>query len=234
MGTTQARSAGRARTLAKGIIGSVAVAVAVTASAGTALADHVEPTPVGDNWKCEEIGLAEVKAEPLEDNKEYSDGTLTVYVFDFDEPAQTFSWSSNIGVDAVFVKGGEGGGGNLYTYDPEAMGDTGLHAPIHNDLPFDISHVSFCYDVDEEPEQPGEEPEQPGEEPEQPGDGGEQPTDGDVDTSSQVEVLSASHEANELPRTGGNTAKVAALGAALLALGTLMVRESKRLQAAQD
>ena len=41
---------------------------------------------------------------------------------------QTFDWTSNIGVDAVFVKGGPVGG-NLYVYDPEATADTGLHAP---------------------------------------------------------------------------------------------------------
>jgi uncharacterized repeat protein (TIGR01451 family) len=63
------------------------------------------------------------------------------------------SWSSPVGVDAVFVKGGVNG--NLYQYDPtgfksgmEATSDTSLHTPINPNTsrPYGVSHLSFCYD----------------------------------------------------------------------------------------
>jgi hypothetical protein len=63
-----------------------------------------------------------------------------------------FDWSSTLGIDAVVVKGGPDSSG--YLYDPEAFGDTGLHAPINdnNDQPFGLSHISFCYDFEVEVE----------------------------------------------------------------------------------
>lgn len=59
------------------------------------------------------------------------------------------TWSSNLGMDAVFVKGGNNG--NLYVYDPptESFGGSGLHAPINpSGKPAGISHISFCYDYE--------------------------------------------------------------------------------------
>jgi hypothetical protein len=111
---------------------------------------------VGDNATCG--GLApegatwiELKVDPVEDGT-FTDGTLTVTIDVTDTNAgPVFSWTSNIGVDAVFVKGGPGG--LLYTYDPpaESTGDTGLHAPVNpnNGKFYGLSHVSFCYDVDQ-------------------------------------------------------------------------------------
>ena len=71
----------------------------------------------------------------------YSDGVLTVeitYTAD-----KVFSWTSNIGVDAVIAKGGSDGS-YLYRYDPpsEATSDTGLTTPGQTGL----SHITFCYD----------------------------------------------------------------------------------------
>jgi hypothetical protein len=57
-----------------------------------------------------------------------------------------FEWSSTLGIDAVIVKGGPKA--NVYVYDPESTGDTGLHSPINNDLPYAISHIEFCYDYE--------------------------------------------------------------------------------------
>jgi hypothetical protein len=104
--------------------------------------------PEGATW-------IELTVEPVEDGTS-TDGTLTVTV-DVRTTADgpVFDWTSNIGVDAVFVKGGPGG--NLYTYDPpaESTGDTSLHAPVNpnnpNDQFFGLSHVSFCYDEDVPP-----------------------------------------------------------------------------------
>lgn len=73
----------------------------------------------------------------------YVSGNLSVTITDRTE--DTFSWTSNVGVDAVYVKGGSGGS-NLYAYDPESTGDTGLWVP--NAARNAISHVSFCWDDD--------------------------------------------------------------------------------------
>ena len=56
---------------------------------------------------------------------------------------QFFDWSSTLGMDAVFVKGGNLGG-NLYVYDPEADADTNLSLPSTQD----ISHIEFCFDYE--------------------------------------------------------------------------------------
>ena len=63
---------------------------------------------------------------------------------------KSFDWSSNIGIDAVYVKAGSGGS-NLYRYDPpaESTGDTGLVSP--GDGGNGISHISFCYDLNDAP-----------------------------------------------------------------------------------
>src|SRR5215204_5488557 len=105
-----------------------------------------ELAPEGVSW-------IELKVDPVEDGT-FSDDTLTVTI-DVTETddGPVFDWTSNIGVDAVFVKGGPGG--LLYVYDPpeESTGDTGLHAPINpaNDNFYGLSHVSFCYDEDVAP-----------------------------------------------------------------------------------
>ena len=121
---------------------------------------HQESSPptfaVAENATCADLApegatWTEFKVEPVEDGT-FSDGTLTVTI-DVTETddGPTFDWTSNIGVDAVFVKGGPGG--LLYVYDPpeESTADTGLHAPVNpdNDKFFGLSHVSFCYDEDE-------------------------------------------------------------------------------------
>jgi LPXTG-motif cell wall-anchored protein len=109
---------------------------------------------VEDNPTCADLApegttWTEFKVEPVADGT-FTDGTLsvTIDVRDTDD-GPVFDWTSNLGVDAVFVKGGPGG--LLYVYDPESMGDTGLHAPVNpqNDMFFGLSHVSFCYDKDQ-------------------------------------------------------------------------------------
>ena len=59
------------------------------------------------------------------------------------------TWSSTFGIDAAFVKGGDGG--NLYVYVPESTGDSGLGTPINpSGEPAGLSHMLFCYDNDDE------------------------------------------------------------------------------------
>src|SRR4029450_6974984 len=95
-------------------------------------AASVVPTPVTGNTTCADLvpGTTELKVEPVADGT-YSDGTLSVTI-DVRDTAegQVFDFTANMGVDAVFVKGGPDG--NLYLYNPEATADTGLHATVNS------------------------------------------------------------------------------------------------------
>jgi hypothetical protein len=139
------------------------VAIAVAAMAGaaglffalpaSAQANDGEEFP--GNPGCSDVApegvtWIELKVEPPESG-EFTDDTLTVIIDVFDtDDGQAFDWESNIGVDAVIVKGGPNA--NVYFYDPESTGDTGLHAPVGPSGMFaGLSHISFCYDVGDVP-----------------------------------------------------------------------------------
>jgi LPXTG-motif cell wall-anchored protein len=134
----------------RGIAGIVSMVVGAAClvwvlPGGTAGATHVTPTQVPGNATCP-AGTTELKVEPVESGT-FTDGTLTVTLV---VTGDTFSFTSNIGVDVVIVKGGPNS--NVYDYRPgESTGDTGLHAPINPKTgePFGLSHVSFCYDVEQ-------------------------------------------------------------------------------------
>jgi hypothetical protein len=174
--------------------------------------------PAGATW-------TEFKIEPVEDG-EFSDGTLTVTIDVRDtDDGPVFDWTSNIGVDAVFVKGGPGG--LLYVYDPpaESTGDTGLHAPVNpnNDQFFGLSHVSFCYDKEQATTTT---------------------TVKDTTTTTAQETTTTAQGVTSttapggsttpttqpvggLPRTGNNSGPLLALGAALLCAGTALVAATR-------
>lgn len=129
-------------------------------------AASVPPEPIEGNPSCVDLnpGWIELKVDPPA-NGIFTDGTLSVTisgldVTDLSDVKGPFDWASNIGVDAVFVKGGPNG--NLYQYDPpppEATGDTDLNTPLNPPPPdkhFGVSHISFCYDPNGIP--PEEEP----------------------------------------------------------------------------
>lgn len=139
---------------------ALATAVAIAACSGSesepvldlsqaVSSSSVEPVVVADNPSCDDLGLADFafKVEPP------SSGT---YDLDGDAPGTDtatvtktglyFDWVATMGIDAVIVKGGPNA--NVYVYDPEATGDTGLHAPINpeNGTPYGLSHIDFCFD----------------------------------------------------------------------------------------
>ena len=135
-------------------IATLIAAAAALAVASALLVAMVGPissanpqTEVPGNPSCP-AGTIELKIEPVADGT-FSDGTLTVTIV-VDEANQTFDFTSNIGVDAVIVKGGPNG--NLYTFN-EATSGTGLHAPVNpaNGKFFGLSHISFCYDIETPP-----------------------------------------------------------------------------------
>lgn len=131
------------------LTGAAGLFVALPASAQSN--DGVE---VDGNPRCTDLtggaGWTEFKHEPPVSGT-FTDGTLTVDVVVSDSPdGQVFSWESNIGVDAVIVKGGPSA--NVYFYDPEATSDSGLHAPATPSGKWaGLSHISFCYDEGDVP-----------------------------------------------------------------------------------
>jgi hypothetical protein len=130
--------------------GAVGLFVALPASAQSNDGELVPGNPGCDDIAPEGVTWIELKVEPPEDG-DSSDGTLTVNVdVSNTDDGQVFDWESNIGVDAVIVKGGPNA--NVYVYDPESMGDTGLHAPVNSSgMWAGLSHISFCYDTDDVP-----------------------------------------------------------------------------------
>jgi hypothetical protein len=141
--------------LAAFVLGAVVMFNAHSGGTG-ALAIHVTPTAVLDfppaNQTCADfqpLGVSWTELKVPEDdsgqnapfNGEFTDGTLTVTIANFD--GKTFEWLANRGVDAVFVKAGRDGS-NLYRYIPPETADQGLTSP--GDSGNQISHISFCYD----------------------------------------------------------------------------------------
>jgi hypothetical protein len=129
------------------VVGSVALLVAAPAAGSSVspiLIEHTSNIPCstlddtyggGQTWQ-------EIKIDPPGNGSE--DG-VTVTGFDGD----AFDWTSAIGIDAVYVKGGNGGS-YLYVYAAnanaaESFGDTDLTLP--NPANNGISHISFCYDA---------------------------------------------------------------------------------------
>jgi LPXTG-motif cell wall-anchored protein len=194
---------------------------------------------VEDNPTCADLAPAgttwtEHKVEPVVDGT-FGDGTLsvTIEVRDTDD-GPVFDWTSNIGVDAVFVKGGPGG--LLYVYDPESTGDTGLHAPVNpqNDKFFGLSHVSFCYDKDQGTTTTTEKE--------------TTTTTAKVTTTTEQGVTTTTaggtsttaagvtttppttQAVSGLPKTGGNTGPLLVLGAVLLGTGVALVAATRRFR----
>jgi len=68
-------------------------------------------------------------------------GVLTITAPD----DNTISWSSNVDITCIFLKGGPGG--NSYSYDLPARSDAGLSSPLdeENGRPRGISHINICY-----------------------------------------------------------------------------------------
>jgi hypothetical protein len=126
------------------VLGAVFAAVGLVglAGAGVAGSASVSPTVVEGNPTCTDLGYpSELKVDPPTSGV-HSDGTLTVTV---DIDGALVDWTSDIGVDAVIVKGGPVA--NVYTYVPPSTGDDDLVTATNpsNDAPYGLSHLAFCY-----------------------------------------------------------------------------------------
>jgi hypothetical protein len=182
-----------ARLRAIGGIGVLSVAM-LAGTAGAVSAASVSPTPFNDgNPTCSDFdaGWTQLKVDGGQvGNGTFTDGTLEVTISNFQgsnagNPG-SFDWTSNIGVDAVFVKAGNDKH-NLFVYDPESTGDTDLGPQAGQGN--GISHISFCYDDEDVPgpgpvdepappadEPPGDEPTPPAGDPNTPADPTPEPT----------------------------------------------------------
>ena len=206
--------------------GAVILVGALPGGAGAAVegaSTHVSPTEVPGNAPCPE-GLNELKVEPVADGTfADDDGPLTVTI-DVRDTAdgQVFDWTSNIGVDVVIVKGGNAS--NVYTYDPESTADTGLHAPENASGMFaGLSHISFCYDVEQETTSTTAE--------ETTSTTAEETTSTTAEETSTTAVSpSTTTPGGELPRTGSTVSPMLGIGAALLIGGGLLLAYARRLR----
>ena len=204
--------------------GAAILVGALPGGAGAAVerpSTHVDPTEVSGNVRCPE-GLTELKVEPVADGT-FTDDTLTVTI-DVRDTAegQVFDWTSNIGVDVVIVKGGPNS--NVYTYDPESTGDTGLHAPEVPSGEFaGLSHISFCYDEDQATTSTTAE--------ETTSTTAEETTSTTAEETSTTAVSPSTTTPGELPRTGSTVSPMLAVGAALLIGGGLLLAYARRFRA---
>lgn len=125
------------------LAGAAAAAVVV---AGVGRAAHVAPVYAEGNNEYRSCAAAAAslgltgswygfKVDGAPGNQTYTSGELAVTVSNATSSA--FDWDSNLGLDAVFVKAGDGA--NVYAYDAETA-DEGLVSPQGKK----ISHVLFC------------------------------------------------------------------------------------------
>jgi hypothetical protein len=145
------------------VLAMIALAV-LGPSASSVAAASVTPIAISgsSNDSCEDLGDTYGHDQSWVDfkleggqlaNGTYSVGSLSVTISNFvaaSAPAAgSFDWTSNFGVDAVYVKTGVAGK-NLYLYaptaaSPESFGDTNLQTPTGIGNGF--SHIDFCYDL---------------------------------------------------------------------------------------
>lgn len=123
------------------LVAMVLGVMALVATARTAKAASVEPTPIPDNATCKILlgneAAFEIKVDPPTSG---SYGPITVT---FHDNGTLVDFTSTVPVLGVFVKGG-----NFYDYRPDgSLGDTDLQVPTGQQ----ISHVSFCWDSEPEP-----------------------------------------------------------------------------------
>ena len=110
---------------------------------------YVEP----GNPTCEDLGLGQFsfKIDPPASGTyglDWGLGGVQTATVVINPTNQYVDWTATIGIDAVIVKGGPMA--NVYVYDPEASGGTGLSPPINanNGTPYGISHIDFCFDYE--------------------------------------------------------------------------------------
>jgi hypothetical protein len=121
-----------------------ALALALPAAASAAA---VTPTVIAGNPSC----AGGIKIEPVQDGT-FTSGDVTITL---DVTGNTFSFTSNVTVFQVIVKGGPNA--NLYEYSSlgGVTSDTGLRAPLNRQgSPSGLSHLCFFADDKKPPPDP--------------------------------------------------------------------------------
>ena len=142
--------------LAVTVAATLVLALVIFYAGFPALAASVEAIEISGNETCGALAAQfsggqtwiEFKIDSGPSDGMFDDGTLSVTVSN--STTHEFDWSSDIGLDAIFVKAGNGG--FLYLYDPpgqEATADTNLIGSAKNA----ISHISYCYDLPDVPDE---------------------------------------------------------------------------------
>ena len=124
-------------------------AVSTPASAAPDVTPQTIPNNPSDNVPCDELDDTFGGGQTWLELKTANGTTDTVLggVVDVDFIGNTVTWTSTIGIDAVYVKS-SGPGTQIYVYaptpdSPEAFGDDGLTTANGQG----ISHVAFCFDL---------------------------------------------------------------------------------------
>ena len=109
----------------------------------------VEPIILDGNPTCADLGYdSGFKIDPpVSGSTGIPIGYTVNYTVYTEDGIQKLDWTSDFGIDAVIIKGGNAGA-NLYVYDPptESFGDDGLVSPDNpSGDPANISHFNFCY-----------------------------------------------------------------------------------------
>jgi hypothetical protein len=159
----------------RALVGLAAMAVGATAVVGgltSAAAAHegTEPDKTTENLSCaelaEEVGTDEEWVEFKHEGFFADEGEYDLVLSDRGTPdddsddavvtitvtgPKNFNWASNVGIDAVFVKGGTAHGSYIYYYEGnELTSDVDYTVPPYGEEQNSISHITFCWD-DEEP-----------------------------------------------------------------------------------
>lgn len=130
--------------LASGALAIAGTLVAATPAMATTSTQGVTPRLVPGNPTCASLGYAAGKRYYPGDTGTVAVGTGTVT---WSHDGTYVTWTSTIGLDAVIVKGGNNA--NVYDYDPESQGDSGLASPENSSGgPAGVSHIDFCFDYD--------------------------------------------------------------------------------------
>ena len=156
-GPSRAAMFGLCLALALGV-GPAAVLIAEAAppvdSPGPPSADGVQPVIVDTHSSandCAELGFD--NGVKIVGDGSVSSGDLTVTVSGYKSSTGFADWSSNLPINAVYVKGGPSGG-DLFGYPAGDIGDQDLRTPQKADGGYySVSHLAFCWnDVPLEPD----------------------------------------------------------------------------------
>ncbi len=102
----------------------------------------------GGNVACSQLGFSKSSTR-----NNYNDGFANAWPAGISVTVTSgtyVAWTSTFGIGAVIVKGGPNA--NVYSYSPQATGDSGLASPINNggQIP-GLSNLTFCWEDESTP-----------------------------------------------------------------------------------